>query len=325
MEAKIHHYVPKFLLKNFGTGKKDRLWSFDKQTDRSFQTNAKNVACEQKFYELEFEGQKISLESSLSRIEALAKPVVEKILLNDNVKVLTSSETSTLAAFIAIQFARTRHFRETFARLPSMLREKVERMGHQLEPGTQAYEVTRDPTENELKIQTIKMLIEAPELFGQHLTNKVWFLAKTTPTHPFHISDNPVTLQNHNDLGPYGNLGFAVRGIQIYLPLSSTRTLCMWCTSIAEMFEDAYSTMTSLPNDLVKERLSNPDGIAQIHHAMSRGSTLDYSPENVKNLNSLQVIRSERFIFSPKNNFELARLMISEHPEFQSGQRIEAG
>lgn len=325
MEAKIHHYVPKFLLKNFGTGKKDRLWSYDKHTDRAFQTNAKNVACEQKFYELELEGQKLSLESSLSRIESFAKPVVEKILFNDNVRALTSEEISTLAAFIAIQFARTKHFRETFARFPSMLREKVEHMGHQLAPGTQAYEITRDPTENELKIQTIEMLIDAPELFGQHLTNKVWFLAKTTAQHPFHISDNPITLQNHNDLGSYGNLGLAVKGVQIYLPLSSTRTLCMWCPSIAAMFEDAYSTMTSLPTDVVKARLSNPDGIAKIHHALSTGSTLDYSPEHVKNLNSLQVIRSERFIFSPANNFELARLMISEHPEFREGQRVDAG
>uniref|UniRef100_UPI0022EBF80C DUF4238 domain-containing protein n=1 Tax=Listeria seeligeri TaxID=1640 RepID=UPI0022EBF80C len=40
--AKIQHYVPKFLLRNFGTGKKDQLWVFDKASGRSFQTNAKN-------------------------------------------------------------------------------------------------------------------------------------------------------------------------------------------------------------------------------------------------------------------------------------------
>jgi hypothetical protein len=44
--AKVQHYVPQFLLRNFGNGKKDRLYVFDKQMARSFRTNANNVASE---------------------------------------------------------------------------------------------------------------------------------------------------------------------------------------------------------------------------------------------------------------------------------------
>ena len=48
--AKVQHYVPQFLLRNFGNGKKDQLWGFyDKTSDRSFPTNAKNVASESRF------------------------------------------------------------------------------------------------------------------------------------------------------------------------------------------------------------------------------------------------------------------------------------
>nr|QWP89203.1 hypothetical protein IHCLGBEB_00006 [Escherichia coli] len=66
------------------------------------------------------------------------------------------------------------------------------------------------------------------------LPKKDWYL-ETRPERPFTcIGDNPVVLKNSNDFGPYGNLGLAVRGIQIYLPLSSTLMLAMYCPSIRE-------------------------------------------------------------------------------------------
>ncbi|MDV5280161.1 DUF4238 domain-containing protein [Leclercia adecarboxylata] len=52
----------------------------------------------------------------------------------------------------------------------------------------------------------------------EHLLKKDWYLLETSPERPFYVSDNPVVLKNSNDFGPYGNLGLAVRGIQIYLP-----------------------------------------------------------------------------------------------------------
>ena len=35
--AKVQHYVPQFLLRKFGNGKKDQLHVFDKQTGRILQ------------------------------------------------------------------------------------------------------------------------------------------------------------------------------------------------------------------------------------------------------------------------------------------------
>jgi len=38
----------------------------------------------------------------------------------------------------------------------------------------------------------------------------------------FYLGDNPVlALNNTRDFGPYGNIGLAVPGIEIYLPLTS--------------------------------------------------------------------------------------------------------
>ncbi|MGA3715913.1 DUF4238 domain-containing protein, partial [Escherichia coli] len=68
----------------------------------------------------------------------------------------------------------------------------------------------------------------------KHLLSKDWYLLETRPEHPFYVSDNPVVLENRNDFGVYGNIGLAVPGIQIYLPLSSTLMLAMYCPSIRE-------------------------------------------------------------------------------------------
>jgi len=46
--AKIQHYVPQFLLKQFTSGKKPQVWVFDKTTGKKFKSHVKNVASETK-------------------------------------------------------------------------------------------------------------------------------------------------------------------------------------------------------------------------------------------------------------------------------------
>jgi hypothetical protein len=324
-EAKVQHYVPKFLLRNFGLGKKDHVWVYDKQTGRSFQTNAKNVASENRFYDFEFDGEIYSLESGLSGIESNTKPVIETILHEDSVSVLDARGRATLASFLAVQFIRTKAFRMQWAELPRILRRKVESMGSTVAPGSQAEALIQEPTENQIKINTIRMILDAPKTYGPHFLDKVWFLAKTTNSHPFIIGDNPVSLQNHIDMGPYGNLGLAVRGIEIYLPLSSTRALAMWCPSLATQIVEAAETIRRLPKSVLAAHIRDPDGILAMDTAIRAGSTLMYEPQHVMNFNSLQVGRSERYLFSAKNDFSLADRMIGDHPHLRGGQRLDAG
>src|SRR5699024_1203978 len=57
------------------------------------------------------------------------------------------------------------------------------------------------------------------------LLEKSWILFETTKENPFFISDNPVTLYNSINKDVRSNLGIALEGIEIYIPLSSTITL----------------------------------------------------------------------------------------------------
>ncbi len=321
--AKIQHYVPKFLLRNFGFDKNNQVWVYDKQAGRSFPTHVKNVASENKFYDFEIEGETFSLESGLSGIESKAKPVIEKILQHETAANLDQQERETLASFLAIQLVRTKSFRMQCMGLPQILRKKVESMGSAIAPGSQAEALIQEPSPNQVKLDATRMILDAPTSFGPQFLNKFWFLVETDDAQPFLISDNPISLQNHIDMAPYGNLGLGVRGIEIYLPLSSNRALTMWCPSLAQQFADAAETLKRLPKQLIAAKIKNPTRMLAIAESLRNGSMLKYEPQNVMNFNSLQIVRSERYIFSSNGDFSLAERMISDHPEIKFGQRFE--
>ena len=127
--AKVQHYVPQFLLRNFGNGKKDQVWVYDKSSARAFASNVKNVASESRFYDFEYEGRTISLEPWLAQLEGNAQSVVRFILEADSVATLADEQKQVLAAFLAVQLTRTRTFREEWDSFPRMLREHFELSG----------------------------------------------------------------------------------------------------------------------------------------------------------------------------------------------------
>jgi len=326
--AKIQHYVPQFLLKNFGNGKKDQVHVFDKKTGKKFPTNIKNVASESRFYDFNIEGAELTIEPSLSKIEANAKPILKKILDEDSLKSISREEKERLCSFLAIQFTRTRAFKEQFRALPEMLSEKLKELGQTPEQHKSIAEFIRSPDENELKIQMIHMMKDAPSTFGPHFASKHWILITTDGKNPFIIGDNPLAMQNTNNYSPYGNLGLAVQGIEIYLPLSPTRALAMWCPSITNQIEQAVSTLNELRGRLpylIDGRIENPDYLEDLWSALSSGRPLQYKHENVTNFNSLQVWFSERHVFSSSKDFELAEKMVTEHPSSRNGPRPHLG
>jgi hypothetical protein len=319
--AKVQHYVPQFLLRNFGNGKKDQVWVYDKVTDRSFPTNAKNIASESRFYDFELDGTAITLEPMLSKLEGNAKPIIKKILEADSLVPLTDEEKAMLSAFLSIQHTRTRTFREQWNDFPRMLREHLASRGEIVANGSQAANLIRDLTENESKAETGRFMMQAPQEFASHFLAKQWLLAATTRKHPFLVSDNPLTLQNMNDMSPRGNLGLAVRGIEIYFPLSPVRALAMWCPSLLELIRQGAEACRRFPQSRAKENLSDSEGLLALEEAINTGRPAVYNKENVENFNSLQISQSERYVFSSVNDFHLAKDMLQAHPSLQRGPR----
>lgn len=319
--AKVQHYVPQFLLRNFGRGKKHHLHVFDKQTERAFETNVKNVAGENHFYDFDLKGHKLTLEPSLSQLESKTKPVLDRLLNADTIHVLSPEERAWLSVFFAVQFTRTRAFREQWRALPELIDEKLRRMAKSDDDLQAVEELIRRPDENQTTLEVARFMIDAPKDFAPHFASKTWLLLQTDRRAPFMIGDNPLTLQNSIDMGPLGNIGLGVRGIEIYFPLSPSRALAMWCPSHEEMFRNAATNLRRLPPEIAATHIRDPSGIEEIATAMDTGRPLRFKPINVINFNSLQILYAERYIFSSVEDFTLAREIISSHPNVRYGPR----
>lgn len=322
--AKVQHYVPQFLLRNFGTGKKHQLHVFDKQTERTFVTRAKNVACESRFYDFQFEGHMFTLEPGLSELESKAKPLFHRVLDADSLTVLSPEDRAVLSGFFAIQFTRSRWFREQWRSLPAMLGSKLRRMAKGAEELKAIEENIRVPDENQATMETARFMVNEQKEFTFHFANKIWLLLETDRETPFLIGDNPLTLQNSIDMGYYGNIGLAVRGIEIYFPLSPIRALALWCPSHRESFRKAADNIrfiSQIAPHVVAAHDGDPSGVEQTVIAMDTGRPLQYKPENVVNFNSLQICYAERYVFSCVDDFALAREMIASHPDIRTGPR----
>ena len=319
-KAKVQHYVPQFLLRNFGNGKKDQVWVYDKATNRSFSTNAKNIASESRFYDFHLHGQLISLEPLLSTVESNAKPIIKGILEADSLAALGDQDKAMVAAFLSIQLTRTKTFREQWSGIPRMLREHFGARGEKVAPGSQAAELMRDLSVNESKAETARFIAEAPREFAPHLLTKQWVLVATTRKYPFLISDNPLTLQNMIDMSPRGNLGLAVRGIEIYFPLSPIRALAIWCPSLLDMVRCGTDSFRHLAPGFAGPSISS---LLALDEAIGTGRAFAYEKENVVNFNSLQIARSERYVFSSVNDFQLIKEMLQSHTNLRRGPRAE--
>ena len=75
-KAEVQHYVPQVLLRlhvNDASIKRgsEQVWCFDKKTQKVFSPNIGGVLAGTRFYEVEVNGQTLSLEEPLSEIESL--------------------------------------------------------------------------------------------------------------------------------------------------------------------------------------------------------------------------------------------------------------
>jgi len=143
----------------------------------------------------------------------------------------------------------------------------------------------------------------------------------TSRKHPFLLSDNPLARQNLIDRPNRGNLGLKTPGIEIYLPLSPTRALAMWCPTLTELVHRGAHSLMTTPNSIRAGRANDPAGLITMSKALLSGDPVQYSHANVENFNSLQVIWSERYIFSSVNDFHLAKTMLADHPHLKQGPR----
>lgn len=316
----LQHYVPKFLLRRFGSGEKDRLHVFDKHTGATFASSAAKLAAKNNFYDFEFMGMPMSVESTLSHVESKAGEHIARIVKNRRLNINDPGERGELAAFFAIQMVRTpavqARYGDMFSKMEAWLRangasQKFCAPDHAVGEG-----------ENAERAMMARNILNAPMDYAPALIDKDWLLLQTDNKHPYLIGDHPLTMHNMVEQEGRGNLGIAVEGIELYFPLSPELALAIWCPSHRQVLMDGIQCFDRLTGTSNKDLDNAKNEALAIVEAIQEGKPLQSKTENIEFFNSLQISTAERFVFSSNNDFSIVKEMIRTNPELRHGQRI---
>src|ERR1035437_203953 len=298
-----HHFVPQFLLRYFSIGGNERqVYAFDKSDGRDFPLSVRNAAAENAFYEVEINGQTLNFESAFQAIDDLGGEILGALAAAAGPIVLDSRTLAALPSLATAQLLRTKLQRTTPQALTRQLREQSEAAGLDIEA---------EITDEEARRISLLQLMHGAEMEGSFRSKDVLLLEADGGLH-FWISDNPVVM--HNTF-PYGNVGLSAPGIEIYFPLSPSRALAFFCPSIGRQIAE------SLDPAHPRRRLENPM-YPEMLRAIGNHSTLRVSNDYVAFLNELQVQQSTRFLYSDRNQFDLARAVLERRPELSSVQSL---
>lgn len=340
-KAEVQHYVPQVLLRlhvNDPSAKRgsEQVWCFDKKTGKVFSPNIRGVLSGTRFYEVEVDGQTLSLEEPLSEIEGLAGPVLARLVQNQRLADLTKEDRFTIAAFSAVQYLRTQAFRDRIKDMNEGVAEALRRRG--IDPAEVSnFKMLSD---DEIKMFSMEILADAPRKYGPHFLAKYWQLIGTTPDDPFHLGDHPVVLDNDVSCGR-GSLGLASTGVTIYLPLSPTLCLAMTDPVLMEELLEGLRKVRAMYKEyqrktptqgspekwaaFLQDMKEKHDRVNEQVGPIEEGTPSAYHPQIVMRVNSLQMLYAGRWIVSSKPDYSLPLKMIENDPGLRDRRKLEVG
>ncbi|AJY46541.1 DUF4238 domain-containing protein [Martelella endophytica] len=343
--AESHHYIPKFILRNFlSNQRKEQVTVFQKSTSKSFVTNIRGVMAERRFNDFRI-GPDLYLgfEQAFCRIEDLVLPVysalVEKVGLSK-----MAEEADMLALFVAFQMVRVRAFRDELGGSFHQLRTHFSNLG--IDPDK--VEGLESVTDDELKRRHFEFIGNCIDGFRSAISAKDFLLLKAPKGRGFYLGDNPVVLRNEeiND-GSWSNIGLAVKGIQIYVPLTHELMLAAWCPSIIEgirsnvsrdrkdaLHAKARATLSASSletsrraelNDTLKKMEKSLLKLEQFIEEAGSGKPILLTNANMDHYNALQVQSAREFVVCRKSDFDLARRVVAREGSTRGGFRLGIG
>jgi hypothetical protein len=301
--VKNQHYVPRFYLKAFCANGRS-LFVFDKLTGKTFQAGVANVASESLFYDLPARpggpDDAQVVEKALSDLEAgfagALKELLAEVERDGRFQPDIPGRKPTLAYFIALQYCRTRQFRDMYAGMIAGLSKTVEEK-HALvqkyfeekgehvavQPAGLTIPPESAPLEHAAFMFNGTFMQSAVPILMQHS----WVIGENKSDHPFFTSDAPVVLRAHCDHSPYGGSGFGSKGVEIVFPLSARYVL------------------------ILRERSFFPDW------QYLEGKVLPMLPDWVQVYNSFQICEGYRYVYGPEDKFEQVRHLVEQFPDLR--------
>jgi len=295
--SKKHHYVPQCFLRRFSHDGGKSIHAYDTTAQKYFSTNTENIAHENYFNEFEIGNEVFSIEEWLASIETMTAPSIDRLLSQGSLADFGANDKAWICHFAAIQFARTTAFRNrtrgAFTKMQQAIEKKLSGLGE-----SELYDQgDLHLSDAEAREYACRQVVQAPQKFAEHFATKAWVLLSTEPEYAFLLGDNPVALHNSRSFAIGGNLGLSVPGIEIYLPLSPTRSLCFLCPSHME-------------NPAIGSRAMD-------------GHVLRLAAADVDRVNAIQILNAERFVFSSTADFRLVDRVTKGKSAADCGPRFE--
>lgn len=335
--AQNQHYVPKFILRNFLSNEnKDQVTVFRKSTGKGFVTSIRNIMAERRFHEFAIgEDYLASFEESICRIEDTLLPAYRYVVEHRRLE-HTPESKAALALFVAFQFVRTRQQREKFLELEEQLKGHFEQCGGSIDQ-LEGYERF---TPDSLTEQHIHLIRDGIPDFAEHIVAKDFVLLAAPEGRSFYLGDNPVCLHNAEPPDPlFGNLGLAVEGIEIYMPLTADLMLAAWCPSILKKVKAererqnrahkseliAMLSKGDITPDVMKLQVAHLNELSAATDELiansSSGTPVTLDASNMDFSNSLQMSCSRDYVICKQGDFRLAERFIKEFPN-HSGRKM---
>ena len=309
IENRQHHYVPQFILRNFVVEGRESLHAFDKSAGKKFQVAVKNAATENGFYSFETDETKGCAEEFFANIEFKAGPLIGQIVQERKLPKINLEQRAILVSFAIAQMLRSVNHRATSFQMGDVLRKLA---GDQ---GTEEFKLwvgEHDPErEKEMLISHLDrdILKYTPAFVDKDI---LLFDGEVSDVLLL-IGDSPLVRTNTLFRSDYvGTTGVANLGVEIYLPLSPTLALAFMCPSIAE----------SMRRVVLTQGRKSPSIVFEYLFAVEAQRNIRLLPENVKHLNSLQIIYAERFLYSSTDSFEMVEDMVANDSRLRTGQRF---
>jgi hypothetical protein len=303
MSNENQHWVPKFLMRHFAD-KDGRVFCLDIHTDEVTKPPPKHAASEDGFNDFSLDGEAISFEDKLGRIETRAAPVLKQIIAAASLAGVGPAQRQRVAEFMAAQSFRTKAFYEGLADKPN--RQDFGRI--------------------------FKELWDSAFVTSSEIARRHWALMVIAADDVFYLGDNPVVLQRTENPKDGSNLGFDVEGVEAFMALSPKCALYMPCKATSDDRIARYDAARELHRVVRSAVLRGLPGgstelqtaqlvISRLHplvQAFRTGSPITAHQENIDNLNYLQCSWSHAAIYSNRNDFTFARRVFRENPQYRT-------
>jgi Protein of unknown function (DUF4238) len=303
MNDENQHWVPKFLIKNFAAGD-GRVFRFDTHTGEVTKPPPRRAASDFRFNEFVIKGEEVSFEDRLEKVETRAAPILKRIITSRSLAGLTVRERVRVANFVAAQSFRTEAFYKGF---------------------------TDQPMRQDFG-QTFEELWRCAFVVADGIANRHWTLMMIQSDDVFYLGDNPVVLQRTENPKDGSSLGFDVKGVEAFLPLSPKCALYMPCRSVSDEIIARYENALILHRAVRSAVMRGYHGGAaelraaqmtilrthSLYEAFTKGVPFTADEPHVQNLNYLQCSWAHSGVYSDRKDFVFAQRVFRENPQYRS-------